>query len=450
MHDKQYQYISGSEPGYPSYPSYPGYRPPRRRSGRTVLSHLAVAVLAAGTAAGVTLGLDHPAAGHPAAPSPGTAAAPPPAGAPGSMAAGTVQRVVNKVEPGLVVISTTQQYNSVAAAGTGMVIGSGGLVLTNNHVIAAATKITVTSIATGKSYPATVAGYDKSADIAVLRLRGASGLPAVPLGSSTAVRAGEQVVALGNAEGQGTIIPAAGTVTAIGQTITAADQGGTASSETLHGMIQTNAHIVAGDSGGPLANSAGQVIGMNTAGNTVSLTEQQVTGFAIPISTALAIARQITAGHPSTAVTIGYPPFLGIFTGAGTSADPQIQAQQQQASSGFGGGFGGFGGFNGFASPPSAPACYTSNTSLAVPASIAPASSGTLIDGVICGSPAATAGITAGSVITAINGQPAGSPSQVTSTLGRERPGATLSLTWVTPAGQHVTRSIRLGAGPPQ
>lgn len=413
-----------------------------------VLSHLAVAILAAGAATGVTLGLGQPAA-SPARPTAHGTAAPPVPAPPSGGASNAVQEAVNKVEPGLVVIGTSQQYNSVAAAGTGMVIGS-GLVLTNNHVIAAATKITVTSVATGRTYPATVAGYDKSGDIALLRVPGASGLPTVPLGNSAAVKRGDTVVALGNAEGQGAVIPAAGQVTATGQAITASDEGGTAGAETLHGMIQTDAHIVAGDSGGPLVNSDGQVIGMDTAGNTVSITGQQAAGFAIPISTALSVARQITAGHASATVTIGYPPFLGIFTGSGASADPQAQAEQQQESGGFGDGFGGFGGFNGFGSPPAAPACYTSNTSLTVPASIAPASSGTLVDGVICGSPAADAGITAGSVIAAAAGQPAGSPAHLTGVLDRFRPGSALSLTWVTPAGQRVTRSIRLTAGPPQ
>ena len=112
-------------------------------------------------------------------------------------------------------------------------------------------------------------------------------------------------------KGQGTIIPAGGQVTGLDKTITAADQGGTASTETLHGMIQTNADVVPGDSGGPLATTAGQVIGMDTAGNNVSLAQQQPTGFAIPINTALAVARQIAAGHASSAITIGYPPFLG-------------------------------------------------------------------------------------------------------------------------------------------
>jgi S1-C subfamily serine protease len=447
-------YSYGSEPGHLGYGT--GYGPdgsrPRRRLAASMLTHLAVAVLAAGAAAGITLQVDHPAASSSGTPLPGAGAVPSPAAPSSGNAAlgGSVQQVVNKVEPGLVIIDTTQQYNSEAGAGTGMVINSDGLVLTNNHVIAGATKITATAVATGKTYPATVVGYDKTGDIALIRLQGASGMRTVPIGNSATVRTGDTVVALGNAEGQGTAIPAAGQVTALNQTITAADQGGTASTETLHGMIQTSAHIVAGDSGGPLATASGQVIGMDTAGNSVSLNAQQATGFAIPINTALAVARQIAAGHSSPVITIGYPPFLGILTGTGTSADPQVQAQQQEQASGFGDGFGGFGGFNGFGFSPPAPACYTSNTDVAVPSSIAPASSGTLVDGTICGSPAASAGITSGSVITAVDGHPAGSPDHLTRMLARYRPGDAISLTWVSPGGQRTTASIRLTAGPPQ
>ena len=175
-------------------------------------------------------------------------------------------------------------------------------------------------------------------------------------------------------------------------------------------MIQTNANIVPGDSGGPLTSSS-QVIGMDTAANSVSSGEQQqsAAGFAIPINTALSVARQIAGGKASSTVMIGYPPFVGILIGSSTSSSPQAQAQAQQEQNGFGDGTGGFGGYNGYGGGSgSTPRCYTSNTGLTVPNTIAPASSGTLIDGVICGSPAATAGITAGSVITSVNGQQAG------------------------------------------
>jgi S1-C subfamily serine protease len=189
---------------------------------------------------------------------------------------------------------------------------------------------------------------------------------------------------------------------------------------------------VPGDSGGPLASSAG-VIGMDTAGNDVSSQQQASAGFAIPIDTALSIARQIAGGHASSTIVIGYPPFVGIFLGTGSASNPQTQAQQQG-----GGGSG------------SAPNCYTSNADLVVPSTIAPVSSGALIDGAICGSPAASAGMTGGAVITAVNGHAVTSPDDLTTMLARFHPGDTISVTWVSPSGQRTTSSLHLTAGPPQ
>jgi S1-C subfamily serine protease len=433
-----------------------GYRPSGSSRRRALMTHLAVAALAAGAATGVTLGLDRPAAPASASAAtalPGSSAVPSPAASPavGGGTGNAEQQVVNKVEPGLVIINTTMQYNGEAGAGTGMVINPDGLVLTNNHVIEDSTKITATVAATGKTYPAAVIGYDKTADIALIRLQGAVGLRTVPVGNSAAVKDGEQVVALGNAEGQGTVIPAVGQVTGTGKSITAADQGGTAATETLHGMIAISAGIVPGDSGGPLSTAAGQVIGMDTAGDSVSLAQQQTAaGFAIPIDTALSVARQIAAGHASSAVTIGYPPFIGIFTAGGSQTSPLAQAQEQQGQNGFGDGFGGFGGFNGFGPAAAAPACYTSNADLAVPSAIAPVSTGALVDGTVCGSPAASAGMTGGSVITAVDGTPVTSPDDLTSILARFRPGTPISVTWTSPSGKQATSSLHLTAGPPQ
>jgi S1-C subfamily serine protease len=443
-------YGYGNQPGDPGYGyGFAGYgppppSPPRRRRGG-VLSHLAVAVLAAGVAIGATLGLYNPGSsantgGGLTLPGAGAVPAPPAASGTGTVS-GSEQQVVNKVQPGTVIINTSLQYNSEAAAGTGMVINSDGLVLTNNHVIENSTKISGTVVATGKTYPATVVGYDKTGDVALIRLQGASGLRTAPIGNSDSVKTGNSVVAMGNAEGQGSIIPAVGRITGIGVTITASDENSPTSTETLHGMIQTNANIVSGDSGGPLANTAGQVIGMDTAGNSVSTNQQQpAAGFAIPINTALAVARQIAAGQGSSTITIGYPAFVGIFIGSGTDSSPQAQAQQQS-----GGSFGGFGGFGG-----SAPSCYTSNSNLAVPSTIAPVNSGTLVIGVICGSPAASSGMTGGAVITTVNGQSIGSPANLTSVLSAYKPGDTVSVTWVSPSGKTTTSKIHLVAGPPQ
>jgi S1-C subfamily serine protease len=395
-----------------------------------VLTHAIMAVLGAAVAAGLLLAFYSPASGSSL---PGIGAVPS-AGSSTAPLTGGERGIVTKVKPGIVIINTTLQYNSEVAAGTGMVLNADGLVLTNNHVIEDSTKISATVVATGKTYPATVVGYDKTGDIALIQLQNASGLTTVPIGNSASVKAGNTVVALGNAEGQGSITATVGQVTGLNQTITASDEGGSTTSETLNGMIQTNADIVPGDSGGPLASSAG-VIGMDTAGNDAN-DQQASTGFAIPIDTALSVARRIAGGRASSVITIGYPPFVGIFIGSGSSSSPQAQAQQEGQQN-----VGGSG---------STPACSTSNSDLAVPSAIAPVSSGTLIIGTICGSPAASAGITGGAVITAVNGQAVGSPDDLAGALSRFHPGDTISVTWVSPSGQRTTSRLHLTAGPPQ
>jgi S1-C subfamily serine protease len=439
-----------------------------------LLSYLAVALAAGALGAGTVVALYHPTSSASAAPAPSISAVPAaplpssspvpiiPSTPPGTSASEAA--VLKKVEPSLVIINTTLQYSSEQAAGTGMVLNAGGLVLTNNHVIENATKITATSVATGKTYPARVVGYDVTGDVAEIQLQGASGLRPITAADPASVKSGISVVAMGNAEGQSQIVPATGQVTGLNQTITASDQGGTVTSETLHGMIQTNADIVAGDSGGPLANAAGQVIGMDTAGNDVTTPGQQsAAGYAIPINTATAVASQISAGHASAAIVIGYPPFIGIYIGQGTDSSPAAQAQQEQSSlgnNGFGnGGFGGSGGggsggggsgggFGGSGTGDNG-SCYSNNVSLTVPQTIASVNSGTLVLGTICGSPADSAGLTAGSVITSVNGQTVGSPASLTGVVSKYRPGAHISLTWVTPSGQTKTGVLTLTAGPP-
>jgi S1-C subfamily serine protease len=435
----------------PLPPMPPPPRPPRR-SG--VLSHLLVALLAGALGAGLVVALYHPASSSSALTRPGSGAqspqvqvpqpppsnaVPQPAGGGSGPAAGSgAAGVVAKVRPGIVIINTTLQYASEQAAGTGMVIRSNGLVLTNNHVIESSTKITATVLSTGQNYTAKVLGYDVTRDIALIQLQNASGLRTVPIGNSGTVKVGDSVVAMGNAEGQNAIVPAPGKITGLNKTITASDQGGAVSSETLHGMIQTDADIVSGDSGGPLADSSGRVIGMDTAGNDVRFPDQRsAAGFAIPINTALSVASQIAQGQASSTVTIGYPPFIGIYIGKGSSTDPQAQAQEQ---GGNGGGLG-FGGGNS--------GCYTNASNLGVPSAIAPVSRGTLIVGVICNSPATNAGMTAGAVITSIDGQAVSSPDSLAAVMRQHHPGETISVTWISPSGQHHTSSLTLQPGPP-
>jgi S1-C subfamily serine protease len=446
----------GDQPGWPAPGGYygPPAKPPRRGG---FFSHLLVAVIAAGLAVGVTVAVDHASTSSPAgsgSDAPGAAAVPLPASS-SSGAAGSEQQVVNKVEPGLVIINTTMQYDSEAGAATGMVINPDGLVLTNNHVIEDSTKISARVVATGKTYSAKVVGFDTTGDVALIQLQGASGMRTVPLGNSATVKTGAPVVALGNAEGEGTIITAGGKITGLDKTITASDEGGSITSETLHGMLETNAGIVSGDSGGPLVSSSGQVIGMDTAGSSVSVGQQEQqpgAGFAIPIDTALDVARQIASGRASSTVAIGYPPFIGIFIGSGTLTNPQQQAEQQDEQNGFGNGSGGFGGFGypGFGGNGGTPSCYSSNSDVGVPSDIAPVNSGTLIDGTICDSPAASAGITGGSVITSVDGQSTASPAALTRVMSGLHPGDTVSVTWVSPSGRSTTSHLTLAAGPPQ
>ncbi len=225
---------------------------------------------------------------------------------------------------GVVLIETDLAYQGNQAAGTGMVLTSAGEVLTNNHVIAGATTIRVIVPDTGKTYPAKVVGYSVSDDVAVLQTSGASGLATIETDSSTP-SVGAKVTALGNAGGTGTLTPATGTITALGQSITAGDDNG--SSERLTGLIETDANVQPGDSGGPLLNAADRVIGMDTAASTSNGGLAGYgdgggnDGFAIPIAHALAIAKQIESRKGSSTVHVGGTAFLGIQVAAASSSD---------------------------------------------------------------------------------------------------------------------------------
>jgi S1-C subfamily serine protease len=302
--------------------------------------------------------------------------------------------VAAKVDPGVVDINTTLGYQGGMAAGTGMVISPSGEVLTNNHVIDGATGIRVTVVTTGRTYSAEVLGTDRTADVAVLKLKGASGLKTVSLGDSSKLAHGTTVVAIGNALGQGgTPSVVVGTVLALNQSITASDPNGS-NAEQLNSLIQTSATLAPGDSGGPLATTDGKVVGMDTAAT--SSFRFRVSGgvsFAIPINAALSIARQITAGQASSTVHIGASPFLGV---------------EVQTSGG----------------------------------------SGALVVGVLPGTPAAGAGIVPGDAIASVDGKSVDSGPSLTSILGSHHPGDKLTLGWFDGAGQSHTATVTLAAGP--
>jgi S1-C subfamily serine protease len=434
---------SGS--GYGSGQWEPPIPPPPRRSrrGRHFLVYIAVAALAAGIGAGVTVAL----ASDNASPSTGVSSGDVPVpnnNAAGSRSSSSLNEatVKGEVEPGLVDITSTLKYQSETAEGTGMILSASGLVLTNNHVIDGATTVSASlAYDPGQTYQARVVGYDSTGDIAVLQLDGASGLATVRFGNSSQVKVGTAVLALGNAEGRGGVTPAPGYINALNRSIQASDQGSN-TIEDLNHMLQTNAQIEQGDSGGALANNAGQVIGMVTAANTSDQYGQSegTIGFAIPINSALAVARQIASGQASSSVYIGVPGFLGVEVAQSSSSDPRQQAADEQQS-GNGHGAHRFGSRDGTG-------CVSGGQESAVPGTIAPASTGALVVGILCGTPADARGLAAGDVITAVNGQAVTNPGSLTGITARYHPGDVVSVSWEDPSGAKHTTSITLGSGP--
>src|SRR5882757_1789430 len=262
--------ISPNQPPWPGpywYPPPPP-QPPKRRHRGTI-----AALAVGGTAAAVAIGLGISAAvgrGTSVVSGQGSSSATPQNPAPAADTSTTSATAAQQV--GVVDINTVLTYQGAEAAGTGMVLTSSGEVLTNNHVVEGATSIKVTIVSTGATYTAKVVGTDPTDDVAVIQLQNASGLQTAKFGDSSDVKAGDAVTAVGNAGGTGgTPSAAKGSVTATGQTLTASDENGS-NAETLTGMIEINAAVVAGDSGGPLYDADGNVIGMDTAASTSSPT----------------------------------------------------------------------------------------------------------------------------------------------------------------------------------
>jgi S1-C subfamily serine protease len=304
-------------------------------------------------------------------------------------------------QTGVVVVNTNLAYQNGAAAGTGMVLTPNGQVLTNNHVVRGATTIRVVIPQTGKTYSAHVLGYNISADVALLQLTNAHGLATVTLGDSSKLEIGQAVSAVGNAGGTGTLIVTTGKVTGLNRTITvSAEQGGTVQ---LSGLVETNATLHPGDSGGPLLDAKGRVIGMDSAASSgFSFQGAASDGYAIPVGRATSIVKQILAGHSSSQVHIGATAFLGV---------------QVQTSGYFAGG------------------TYKA---------------GELVMGVVPGSPVAKAGITAGDVITAVDGRAVASQAALVAVLLPHHPGDTITLSWVDQSSSTHSASVKLASGPPQ
>ncbi|HYA69706.1 MAG TPA: trypsin-like peptidase domain-containing protein [Acidimicrobiales bacterium] len=369
----------------PNHP--PGQAPPTyvvmppARSSHVVLIAVVAIIVAMIVAAGAGAGVDY-AMTHSGSSSSGSGASSVPSNV-------NVAAVTAKVDPALVDIDTTVAEGGVAA-GTGMVLTTSGLVLTNNHVIENATTIKAQSVKTGRTYSATVLGYSVTDDVALLQLNGAAGLTTIPTGNSSSLNVGQTVVAIGNAGGQGgTPNAVAGFITALDQTITAGDPG--ALSETLHGMIETDAAIAPGDSGGSLATTSGRVVGMITAA-AVNVSNQ---GYAIPINQALVLAAQIKSGQASATVHIGPRALLGVEAIDGVAVvGAQVEVVQP-------------------------------------------------------GSPADKAGIAVGDTVVSVNGSPIASAQDLSNALLDEAPGDTVTVGWVDAHGTGHRAVIRLTTGPP-
>ncbi len=353
--------------------------------------------------------LPSPTVPSPTAP-PSTAPSAPPGVVPGSPPGGAQQpaaltpeqaSAAAAVSKGLVDVNTTIGYDGAQGAGTGIVLSADGLVLTNHHVVAGATSVRATDVGNGQTYDATVLGYDTTHDVAVLRLKGASGLTVAPLGSSSTVKVGDDVVAVGNAGGVGgTPSAVPGTVRALDQEITVRDESD-GSAQQLTGLIQFDAAIQPGDSGGAVVNDAAKVVGVVTAGSAGSASNDSaasVEGFAVPIDQARSIAQQIIDGRSSSTVHIGVPGFLGV----------QLVPGSPQGTS----------------------------------------TAGVQVAGVVPGSPAEGAGIQQGDVITAVDGHAVASAADLHAAVSPHHPGDTVTVAWTDAGGKKHTARLRLGSGP--
>ena len=302
----------------------------------------------------------------------------------------TTAQIAAAVGPAVVDINTN------LGEGTGMIATSNGEIITNNHVVEGATSINVV-IENRGTYKATVVGTDAIADVAVLQVSGVRGLPTVKFGSFSTVRIGNPVVAIGNAGGQG--FPStvtAGAVTALGRTITASDQNGV--SESLTGLIQMDALIEPGNSGGPLVNSSGDVIGMDTAA--ASADGATPIGFALPINRVLQIANDIEQGKGGQGIVIGVVAFLGV-----EGATASIQGSGSATGAG--------------------------------------------LEYVEPGSPAYLAGLQGGDVIIAFDGHATPTMNELATLIQKLRPGDRVKVTFESSYGGTQTVNVTLATAPP-
>jgi len=312
-----------------------------------------------------------------------------------------VSSVSQKVDDSIVNVWVTT--DSGEAAGTGIVVSASGLVITNNHVIADSRDVQVESIANGQTHPAKVLGYSLTGDIALLQVQGAANFEPADLGDSGSVAVGDPVVALGNAGGQGGL-PAvvSGSITGKNRQIIASEEDGS-NVQTLTGLIETSANIQPGDSGGPLADASGRVIGVIAAGSSSNSAFGTAgnQGYAIPIENALAIANKILAGTPGPDLHVGSNRgVLGVQVSGGATGGRST-------------------------------------------------GSGAAVLGTDPAGAAAKAGIVTGDTVVAVDGRSVASGSELTLALVPYGPGDKVEITWVDRSGTTHRATVSLGSGPP-
>ncbi len=300
---------------------------------------------------------------------------------------GSIADVAAKVSSSVVSIVTSVkttnffgQSSNSSAAGTGIIVSSDGYILTNKHVISGASTVAVITDAGTTYEDVEIVATDPLNDVAFLKVKDASNLSVATLGDSKTISVGQQVIAIGNALGEYQNTVTSGIISGTGRSVTASD-GTSYNTETLTDMIQTDAAINSGNSGGPLVNAAGEVIGINTA----TSTSAENMGFAIPISSVKGMLSQLLeTGKAERA-------YLGVYSS-------EITPDAAKA----------------YNLPVSAGAyLYSSSTYSAI----------------ISGGPADKAGLKDKDIVTAVNGVKVGASGSLSNLIGEYKPGDTVQLT---------------------
>lgn len=289
---------------------------------------------------------------------------------------------------GIVQVSTVVHFGAGEGAGSGLVInGEDGTVVTNHHVVEGSTEVEVTVTSAGDTYTAEVLGTDAEHDVAVLRLEDAPTLTEVTT-DTEGVSVGDTITAIGDAGGDGGALTAAsGTVTDENKPVTVTNDDGTQT--TIRNLVEVDADIISGHSGGALLDRDGEVVGMNVA---ASRGGPDITGYAIPIQRVLEIAEDIVAGEESATVSVGYDAFLGVQLARGPRA--------------------------------------------------------ATLAGVLETGTAATAGLVAGDTVTAIDGFSTPSAAALSEAIATHEAGETVSIDWTDAQGASRTADITLGRAP--